>query len=192
MATTSECLYRWYCSWSPLITYTLLHVSVQWGTGSEVKSSSYLQLKSRFKSQLRTFFEKKSEISQKNSECMCIRISPVVANNGIVYPSTAVLNECLGPSSSWKMYSKTSLLRPPLVLSQSGLNSEVVWLLRFVFQLVWIFISLLGFDTNWYALCVFKYITCLLYAFHYVILFLQWLFNENIEKQTQLQCIIRL
>ena len=86
------------------------------------------------------------------------------------------------------LYSKTSLLRPPLVPSQSGLNSEVVWLLRFDFQLVWIFISELGFDTNWYALCVFKYITCLLYAFHYVILFL--LFNENIEKQTQLQCII--
>ena len=38
-------------------------------------------------------------------------------------------------------YSKTSLLRPPLVPSQSGLNREVVWLLRFVFQLVRIFIS---------------------------------------------------
>ena len=49
------------------------------------------------------------------------------------------------------LYSKTSIFRPLLVPSQSGLNSEVVWLLGFVFQLVWIFISLLGFDTDWYA-----------------------------------------
>jgi len=58
-------------------------------------------------------------------------------------------------------------IKTTMVPSQSGLNIEVVWLLRFVFQLVRIFMSLLEFDTNWYALCVFKYITCFIcISFH--------------------------